>query len=334
MKKVFSQILFLLLISDVVGQTDLHDISSYYSCILKAEDYVVGSHNDSAILYYKKAFIINKYPFRNDLFNAISVCKIMGDSMQFNEFNNLFSKLDRYRLEETISYNIYNPDTILEIHFLNESEIEQMLIFDQNIRDSCFKISSNAYSIPELFNQIKRVDFDNEKKLQLLLNQYFMSHCHLSYKAHFAVEMIILHLTAWNHYVGLSVLCELMLKGDFYNRTFCGLIDRIGDNNNSKDTLQYPLNINFRTKLNSFSNNTLFINYLDYEMRRKSDSLRVEFFLDDVVSASKKQVFQIENKDFIFHTIHRFFLSEDEYSSKIKRFDNDISGKLKYVIFK
>lgn len=334
MKKIFFQLLFLLLITNVMGQIDTNNISSYYSCILKAEDYILASKNDSAISYYKKAFIINKYPFRNDLFNAISTCEVLGDSLQYNEFSNLFSKLDSYRMEETISYKIYNPDTLLEIHFLNESEIEQMLISDQKIRDSCFKISTNAYSIPELSERIKEIDFENEKKLQSISAKCLINNYHFSYKAHFAIEMINLHLTAWNHYDGLGVLCELMFRGAFYNRTFCGLIDRIGDNNISKDTLNYPLNINFRTSLNTFSNNTLFINYLDYKIRKESDSLRFDFFLDDIISASEKQTFQIKNKNFVFHAIHRFFLSEDEYSSKIKRYDNDISGKLKYVIFK
>ncbi len=208
-----------------------------------------------------------------------------------------------------------------------------MLISDQKVRDSCFGINSNAYFSSELSNLIKRVDYRNEKSIGLILNQSLFGPYHLSYKALFAIEIIQLHLTAWGHYEGLYVLWELMLAGKFYNRAFCGLIDRIGDNNTSKDTLKYPLNVNFRTNSNFFSNNTFFINYLDENLRQVADSLRIEFFLDGIVATSKKQVFQIKNKNFVFYPIHRFFLSDEEYSSEIQSFDKDISGTLRYVEF-
>ncbi len=87
MKRLFLIALFSFLVKLVVGQSAISKTDCYYANVVKAEDFLLQTKYDSALSYYKRAFIVNGFPFRNDLFNATSVCRVIGDSLQYKEFN-------------------------------------------------------------------------------------------------------------------------------------------------------------------------------------------------------------------------------------------------------
>lgn len=218
-------------------------ISKYYNFIHQAENYILQNKVDSSIYYYVKAESIHPL-FDFDFHNlVISFCekeKINLTTDEFKKLEKLYG-LQQYIKWEEIKKYIRNKDfeglfyqynKIKNQHILIYNLFKEVIEHDQHVRDSCFKISHDAYRHSVLGKIIRQRDSMNALKL----NEYLVKNHSLMISGERneigkAILLVTLHSNAWGQNILMPTLYNKVMNGTFDNRFYAYLVDRMCDNN-------------------------------------------------------------------------------------------------------
>lgn len=329
MKTSILIILILLFSSTAWSQSFKPAVKSYYENVYLAETAILDSNYSKALYYYNEAFTFNT-PFKRDIYNAIRVCRFLNDTKQMAEYEKVNEGLNR-KSDATVTYSLISKGINKKVDFMYSKQAVQATKRDQDIRDSCSKITFELYSNLDCADAIKKVDFANVKVLSTLVDEISKSKKNgINESIANALWLIALHNTAWKNYKLIWDIISLAEKGLFDVRELGELIDRISGNNKDFVTLPSPLCNKYYMIDIFIVKKSLFIEQLDSAKNHKVDSVRATLCLCPYDLQVRKTVYQFTDTNFRFVNNQILMLSKEEHDYMIKKCSNN--PKYKYTI--
>lgn len=311
----------------------------YYHQVNKAEQAITKGKYSAARQHYINAFETNILHF-NDLKNAIRVELDIADpdstflstllvglakgcDSTFFKKNVSMLNVDRTAKELNINLDsIYNRwGTKYDFHIYEK--LKNLLLSDQKVRQECQKITQNFYKHPQCRKRIQKLDSLNYQKLEELFNEnQDLTEINCGYEFYSAISLVLLHNGQWKR-IGLHQrLEELVHKGQYPNKTYARLHDRLIE---AEKNGRIEICNSFGEDIVVEINNKLFIPVLEEDDLTCLNNRRSALYLSSYQDDSEERLFYFQNRSKAFSLANYFnwgMLPTSVYQ--------DISNSIKY----
>jgi hypothetical protein len=297
-------------------------IRKYYYHVYQAEDYIINENFIEASNSYFNAFQLLKYPFRNDLYNALN-CELYCENPNLERVKQLVISL-RQKNENLLYYTknnqyleIFSNKDILKIldtttiikDNLFMAKVDSIFFIDQNIREQSFS-----------HDTIKQIDSLNYSYLINLIEAkgFFSEELFGGLQDYIKIYTMILHNS--DNYDIFPILFSSVKDGSFDARLLAGILDDIDYKYKNKNSINENLN-GFQ-----IHNDVYYYVYPNENSFEEVNKLRQSIYLESIDNRIKKFKWSFSNQgnriSFINQITRMYFPSEQLNDLLLKHINN------------
>ena len=314
----------------------------YYKKINSAEEFILENKLDSALVNYKSAFSIFKNPHSVDIYNSLKVALKTKDNKWVEEKYQLlkcmgYSFDDEFLAQNEDLQKIKKDDCKIKINFSLKKSFDSLFVIDQHYRNlsigdyTKYKkeiTTSDSIAATKLLKLIQKNGFPNEYDIGVnsfknnpLIHQFYYIIWHQAQKNKYSPQQ-----------VNFSKEIEKALNNGKITPYIAGFLIDLNDGTNNFHTEAFAphgfvigdvTHAVTMIKAGNTDECCYITKYYFPENRNQSIDEKIEHTnisrkkigLNDILSESKKSLFLLKNKDFIFPTqktiIHAVSTNED-----------------------